>query len=296
MVDVGQVSSDASSVSSGFSSYNSSISGVAGSWEGPSYDNFNSKASSFVADFQGTIQGQLSSFEEAVNAYNKYIQAQKNRDIAKENIAEAQRAKNSSAESDWNSKYDGYVQEMSTYKAQIESALASASSTKLEAKSLGKALGNFVNYYQGNYSEPYSQGTIATSGCGPTSLAMVLTYLLGKEVSPVETAALGNGTYTCDKGTTWNYFGDMAERYGVKCEEMGVSSSNIADNLKNGKTLIMSMGPGHFTNNGHFIVLRGFDDNGKVIVADPASEERTNQTWDLDVFVNEGAEVWAFSN
>jgi len=80
MVDVGQVSSDASSVSSGFSSYNSSISGVAGSWEGPSYDNFNSKASSFVADFQGTIQGQLSSFEEAVNAYNKYIQAQKNRD------------------------------------------------------------------------------------------------------------------------------------------------------------------------------------------------------------------------
>ena len=296
MVSSGTVSGDLSSVESGFSSYSSATSSLGSNWQGPSYDNFIGQAEDFLGEFKTTISGEMSAFADACSAYEQYIQAQKNRDIAKSNLSEAQRVKDSSAATEWSGKVEEYAGQMTTFKSQIESALASASSTKLEATSLGKALGNFVNYYQGNYSEPYSQGTIATSGCGPTSLAMVLTYLLGKEVSPVETAALGNGTYTCDKGTTWNYFGDMADRYGVKCEEMGVSASNISDNLKNGKTLIMSMGPGHFTNNGHFIVLRGFDNDGKIIVADPASEDRSNQTWDLDVFVNEGAEVWAFSN
>lgn len=29
------------------------------------------------------------------------------------------------------------------------------------------------------------------------------------------------------------------------------------------------MGKGHFTNNGHFIVLRGITENGKILVNDP---------------------------
>ena len=184
---------------------------------------------------------------------------------------------------------------MSELKSQIEAALDSACSQKLEAVNYA-VQGDFVNYYQYNYNNPYSNGTIANSGCGPTSLAMVLTYLLGKEITPVETAAKGNGTYTCSAGTYWSYFGDMAKQYGVNCKQMEVSGDNIVNNLKDGKTLIMSMRRGHFTRGGHFIVLRGIDENGKIIVADPNSEERSNQTWDLGVFTSEGAQIWALDN
>ena len=46
------------------------------------------------------------------------------------------------------------------------------------------------------------------------------------------------------------------------------------------------MTKGHFTNGGHFIVLRGVKD-GKIMVADPASRSRSEQLWDLSLIVNE---------
>lgn len=50
------------------------------------------------------------------------------------------------------------------------------------------------------------------------------------------------------------------------------------------------MGEGHFTDSGHFIVLRGLDENGKVLVADPASRERSAQAWDLELILDEASE------
>ena len=77
---------------------------------------------------------------------------------------------------------------------------------------------------------------------------------------------------------------------------MGMSRSNIIDNLNAGKTLILSMGPGHFTSGGHFIVARGIADDGSIIVSDPNSEKRSNQTWDVSILVNEGTQIWALDN
>lgn len=165
---------------------------------------------------------------------------------------------------------------------------------ELKVENTNKKQNEFVNYYQYNYDQPYSQGTIATSGCGPTSVAMALTYITGKEITPVETAEFGNGTYTCSEGTMWTFFKDVSAKYGVDCEQHEVSVDNIKEGLKNGNPVVISMGPGHFTKAGHFIVLRGIDENGKVIVADPASEERTNQTWDMDIITSEGKQIWTF--
>ena len=298
MVDVGQVTSDSSSVSSSFSSYNSSISGVAGSWEGPSFDSFNNQTTSFVSEFQSTIEGQLQAFANAISAYKTYTNARTNLEISKDNYNKANAAGKTSDAASFSQAITQYQNEMTRAKAEIESALSSASSPKLEATALSGngALGEFINYYQYNYSQHYGGGTIASWGCGPTSLAMVLTYLKGEEITPVETAALGDGTYTCSEGTYWSYFGDMAERYGVQCEEQEITSNNIMNALKEGKPVIASMGPGHFTSGGHFIVLRGVDDNGQIIVADPASEDRSNVTWDVNLIVNEGKRIWAFNN
>lgn len=299
MVSSGQVSSDAQAVSQIISSYLQQISGLSGSWMGTSYDSIVSKAESFASDFGGTIENQMSSFAEAVSLYEQYEYTKNNLEITKRNYNTAVSNKDGSNANAFANQINDYQRELANIKQQINQALASASSSRLEATpiktTVDPASSDFINYYQYNYNQPYSTGTIGTDGCGPTSMAMVLTNLTGKEITPVEMAAKGNGRYTCSKGTYWSFFGDMAKEYGVNCQQMDVSQSNIVNNLNAGKTLILSMRAGHFTRSGHFIVVRGIDNNGQLIVSDPNSEERSNQRWPVSTVAGEACQIWALS-
>ena len=78
----------------------------------------------------------------------------------------------------------------------------------------------------------------------------------------------------------------MAKHYNVKSKAIGEDKSQIIKALKTGKLVVALMAPGHFTDNGHFIVLTGIKD-GKITVADCGSRNRTKQTWSLDLIVNE---------
>lgn len=303
---------DASTIASTLDNVESQVGNISSSWHGPSYDTFSSKFSNFISEYKQPIIDQLTKFGTACDNYIKY---EEKKNLIKTKQAEYDKENAKTGEDRNQSLIDSLENEITTLtedavelKTLIADGLSEANSPKLEATALnstiasdlaavtGGAKGEFVYYNQGNYSDPYSQGTIATSGCGPTALAMVLTYLTGKEVSPSETAAKGNGTYTCSKGTTWNYFGDMAQQYGVQCTQMEPSSSNIKDNLNNGKTLILSMGPGDFTKRGHFIVARGLDQNGNLVVADPSSTSRTNKVWNVDRVASQCKQIWAMSN
>ena len=59
--------------------------------------------------------------------------------------------------------------------------------------------------------------------------------------------------------------------------------------LQEGKLVIAIMSKGHFTNSGHFIVLRGVTEDGKLLVADPASVKRSNKEWDLRIVTSEAS-------
>ena len=61
-----------------------------------------------------------------------------------------------------------------------------------------------------------------------------------------------------------------------------------AGRLADGKLVVAIMSKGHFTSGGHFIVLRGVQD-GKILVADPASYRRSGQLWDLSIILNEAS-------
>lgn len=63
----------------------------------------------------------------------------------------------------------------------------------------------------------------------------------------------------------------------------------IVDALADGKLVVALMTKGHFTKSGHFIVLRGVTSEGEILVADPASYQRSNQTWDLSIILNEAS-------
>lgn len=148
----------------------------------------------------------------------------------------------------------------------------------------------------GNYAYGRS-GTIGSSGCGPTSLAMVVVGLTGDTtVNPKVVAdwSYANGHRVEGVGTAWSLFPAGATKWGINCEELLVSSSQISQKLREGKTIIASMGKGHFTSNGHFIVLRGITGNGKILVNDPNSREKSNQEWSVSIIVNEAKGVWAF--
>lgn len=297
MVSSGSVVGDAQNVASVFSNYTSLVSELSSSWNGISHDNLVSKADEFASQFQEAITSQMTSFAEAIELYYQYLQE-------KEYLKTAEYNYNTAVAYNDVQNANAFVEQINEknvstvrLKQQIEQLLASVASVKLEATPIksSAASADFVNYYQYNYNQPYSEGTIKTDGCGPTSMAMVLTNLTGKEVTPVEMAAKGNGRYTCSKGTYWSFFGDMAKEYGVNCTQMEPSSANIINNLNDGKTLILSMRKGHFTQSGHFIVVRGMDENGQLIVSDPASEKRSNQTWDVNLVAGESCQIWALS-
>lgn len=148
----------------------------------------------------------------------------------------------------------------------------------------------------GNYAYGRS-GTIGSSGCGPTSLAMVVVALTGNQsVNPKVVAdwSAANGYRVEGVGTSWGLFPAGASKWGFNCQELSVFSSEISQKLREGKVLIASMGPGHFTKYGHFIVLRGITESGKILVNDPNSSDKSKKEWDVSIIVNEAKAVWAF--
>lgn len=156
----------------------------------------------------------------------------------------------------------------------------------------------------------YGNGTIASSGCGPTSMAMVLTGLDAKSsdldkngddiIDPSETCAwsLSHGYRTPNQGTSWDFFPSICKAVGFKLRDYSKSQyQTVYEELQRGVPVIASMTPGHFTSAGHFIVLTGLDDNGKVLVNDPNSASRSKLSYDFQsIIVEEAAHFWAIEN
>ena len=121
-------------------------------------------------------------------------------------------------------------------------------------------------YYQTDY--PYikfGNGTMATSGCSVTCLAMVASYLTDQEYTPPQ-MAYHFGSY----GKT------NIERLDHGIAQMQLPyerTENIQDvlqALRNGKVAIVMMDDeSFFTTEQHFIVLAGMTEDGKFIVNDP---------------------------
>ena len=132
--------------------------------------------------------------------------------------------------------------------------------------------------------------TIGAAGCGPTALAIAISTLTGKNVDPPAVCkwSVANGHRCEGNGSYHSLIPEGAAHYGLKVEKLGRSSAReLEAHLSSGKLVIAIMSKGHFTSNGHFIVLRGITKDGKVLVADPASYKRSGQTWDMSIILNE---------
>ena len=143
----------------------------------------------------------------------------------------------------------------------------------------------------------YGTGFIASCGCGPTALSMVVSGLTGDaSVTPYVVAeyADDNGYYVQGTGSKWSLISEGCQNFGVAAEELPLSQNVVYDALEAGRPIICSVRPGDFTTTGHFIVLVGVED-GKIRVNDSNSRERSQKLWDYQTLERQIDNLWAFS-
>lgn len=148
-------------------------------------------------------------------------------------------------------------------------------------------------------NEPYGNGTIAQNGCAILSMAMIESYFSEKGILPTAIAnwADSNGYYYNGEGTAWSFFPNYSKKIGLQCSDLGKNAQQIIKSLEEGKPVIASMGPGMFTKEGHFIVLRGITKDGKILVNDPndnSTKKFYKKEFDFNLIFNEAKNFWSF--
>lgn len=142
------------------------------------------------------------------------------------------------------------------------------------------------HYLQTDYGNiPYGGGSIASSGCGPTSFAMIASYLTDTTITPADAVAwCGNSYYMPGVGTYWSYFQAAANHFGCGSVTQTSDANQVVQALSEGHPVISSQRAGLFTSGGHFIVLRGVTADSKVLVNDPndnSSKNYINREFDM---------------
>lgn len=144
----------------------------------------------------------------------------------------------------------------------------------------------------------YSDNIIAINGCGPTCMSMVYTGLTGNtDMTPADVAdfCVEHNYYTQDSGTSWALMADGAQKLGLQAEKLTVSKDVIKEKLKTEQPIICSMKPGDFTQTGHFIVLYGLSEDGKILLNDPNSISRSEKEWKFETILNQIKAAWSYA-
>ena len=131
-------------------------------------------------------------------------------------------------------------------------------------------------YLQTDYPDVlYGAGTIETSGCSITSIAMIASYLTGYEYLPSELAYYFGGRAT-NNMARMEYAAKTLNLPYTKPENVNYTLAE----LNAGKCAILLMrSPSPFTQSQHFIVVTGMTEDGKYLVNDPYGPNY--EKWDL---------------
>lgn len=138
-----------------------------------------------------------------------------------------------------------------------------------------------------NISGDSEHQSVADSGCGPASAASIL-RMYGKEGSMNNAVnyALNNNYKEQNGGTYPSYFQDYLGKNGITTNP-NASNADVINNLANNKPVILmgqnttgSKNTPYGNKYSHYVVARGFDKNGNVIVED-SEDKRGNTRYSL---------------
>jgi len=129
-------------------------------------------------------------------------------------------------------------------------------------------------------SVPYSihndrRQTIGSSGCGPSCAAMAVFTLTNLHVDPFSAAkfAIIHGDRTYNKGTAYDFFSEYFSSFGLKCSETKDLNEALKALEKPATLVVASVGPGYWTQTGHYILLYAHD-KSFVYARDPLHPNR----------------------
>ena len=145
--------------------------------------------------------------------------------------------------------------------------------------------------------DAYGSNMIGLAGCGPVCLTMAYLHFTGDAaMTPREMAAFAydNGYYLEDAGTKWSLWTEGVGKLGLVGEELPLDENRMKQALDDGKVIVCSMGPGDFTTEGHFILIRGYDGNG-FYVNDPNRRSNSEKQWEFDTLRSQIRNLWALS-
>ena len=166
-----------------------------------------------------------------------------------------------------------------------------------DGKSSSSGLVNGGGYYSQNDPKwsgvTYGTGTIGSSGCGPTSAAMMISSVTDNGVTPVDAAnwSYNNGYRVPNVGTSWGFFPAYGAKYGVTLTASS-DYSTVKEKLRQGYPAIFTgNGSAPFTSGGHLIFATGLDASGRVLINDPVSLERSI-AYDFDHVASGARQAW----
>lgn len=199
---------------------------------------------------------------------------------------------------------DQNVQAGTKYTGEVAGAvppkqLAQGQGRFVECKA-GGALGEFVFYSQYDplwryqcYGPTNDNGScrlsnLGEAGCGPSSVAMVVSTMTTQRVTPKEVAdySYDNGWYR-GSGTLWGLLNEGPKNWGLTSTAIGTDLARAVTALRNGALVIASgTGTAPYTGGGHILVLRGVTSDGKILLGDsnttppPSTDENNTREWE----------------
>lgn len=168
----------------------------------------------------------------------------------------------------------------------------------VEASTGNGAIPHYLQWDERWGYSSYGTSTIASSGCGPTCMSMIIVGLTGDTTAtPYRLAKYSeeNGFIDEENNTYWAFLDSAARNWGLTCREGMMDEGLLASHLQAGHPVICSMLPGDFTDGGHFIVLTGYE-GGQVTVNDPFSISNTEKTWNYSDIADQIKEMWTITN
>lgn len=144
----------------------------------------------------------------------------------------------------------------------------------------------------------YGNSMIAVNGCGPTCLAMVYAGITkDTAMTPADIAEYcsNNNYYNDDTGTSWTLMTEGAKDFELSVKKVSLNAASIKAELKQKRPMICSMSRGDFTTQGHFIVIKGIDSKGKLLINDPNSIANSKKRWSIGRIIKQIKAAWSYS-
>lgn len=146
----------------------------------------------------------------------------------------------------------------------------------------------------------YAGSPLALTGSGPTALSMAYMGLTGKaDRTPADLAQLATdaGMTDADSHLSGDFLtGSDVTDLGLTCSTYASNADNLSQLLADdGTYLMLEASAGTLTDEAHWVLVTGTEDDGSVRVLDPTSPEVSDRSWDPATIASSGTTLYALS-